>query len=51
MLSFFRDHYFTVFSSWLKIVIYVEVFLLLDKELPNPLGMKPNSIIDSKKLA
>ncbi len=51
MLSFFRDHYFTVFSSWLKIVIYVEVFLLLDKHLPNPLGVKSTSILDTKKIA
>ncbi len=51
MLSFFRDHYFTVFSSWLKIVIYVEVFLFLNKHLPNPLGVKSTSILDSKKIA
>jgi oligosaccharide repeat unit polymerase len=37
LLTFFRDQYMTVFSSWLKIVIYIELFLFLIK-LPIHLG-------------
>jgi oligosaccharide repeat unit polymerase len=29
LLSFFRDQYMTVFSSWLKIIFYIELFLFL----------------------
>lgn len=29
LLSFFRDQYMTVFSSWLKIILYIELFLFL----------------------
>jgi oligosaccharide repeat unit polymerase len=34
LLSFFRDQYMTVFSSWLKIVLYIELFILLVASMP-----------------
>jgi oligosaccharide repeat unit polymerase len=34
LLSFFRDQYMTVFSSWLKIIFYIEIFIILVESLP-----------------
>jgi oligosaccharide repeat unit polymerase len=33
-LSFFRDQYMTVFSSWLKIILYIELFIFMVESIP-----------------